>query len=160
MRLLSIQCVGLQLGNSSSPETHWKAFLLKINPVRPRPASQPCRPCAACRLASPSLLIHCSVPFMQEPSYRCALAGGGAFKPSVTHVGSLRHTQTQIKAQKKQHIYVYIKNTNSFPCMTYHCSSWWVCTRKTLNPWTCKSQTHSCTWSNPNHHISHSLTGL
>lgn len=30
-------------GNSGSPETHWKAFLLKINPVqRPRPASQPC----------------------------------------------------------------------------------------------------------------------
>lgn len=88
-----------------SPETHWKAFLLKINPVRPRPASQPCRPCAACRLASPSLLIHCSVPFMQEPSYRCALADAGAFKPSVTHAGSLRHTQTQIKTQKKQHIY-------------------------------------------------------
>lgn len=78
MRLLPIQCTGVQPG---SPQTHWKAFLLKINPVRPRPASQPCRPCAACQLASPSPLIHCSVPLMQKPSYGCARAGAGTFKP-------------------------------------------------------------------------------
>lgn len=84
MRLLSIEWTEVQLGNSSSPETHWKAFLLKINPMRPRPASQPRRPRAACQLASPSPLIHCSVPFMQKPSYGCAQAGAGAFKPSAT----------------------------------------------------------------------------
>lgn len=36
---------GVQLWQSRlSPETLWKAFLLKINPARPHPASQPCRP--------------------------------------------------------------------------------------------------------------------
>lgn len=103
MRLLSIQYTGVQLGNSSSPERHWKAFLLKINPVRPRPASQPCRPCAACRLASPFPLIHCNFPFMRKPSYGCAQAGAGAFKPSATHICSLRHTHKHINKQR-QHV--------------------------------------------------------
>lgn len=147
MRLLSIQCSGVQLGNFSSPETHWKAFLLKINPVRPRPASQPCRPCTACRLASPSPLIHCSVPFMRKPSYGCARAGAGAFKPSATHACSLRHTQTRIKTQRK---HVYKGHTNSFPGMLlygqqalHQLSSVPSLYRKTLNPRTSKSETHT-----------------
>lgn len=161
MRLLSIQCTGVQLGNSSSPETHWKAFLLKINPVRPRPASQPCRPCAACRLASPSPLIHCSVPFMQKPSYGCARAGAGAFKPSATHALSLRHTQTQIKTQRK---HIYKEHTNSFPCMAFswtskHCTSWGARTHHIGKHWTYELKP-TCTWSTPIHHISHSMIGL
>lgn len=104
MRLLSIQCTGVQPGNSRSPETNWKAFLLKINPVRPRPAFQPWRPCAACRLAGPSPLIHWSVSLMQKPSYGCARAGAGAFKPPTTHAVSHRHMQTQIQTQRK-HFY-------------------------------------------------------
>lgn len=140
-----------------SPETHWKAFLLKINPVHPRPASQPCRPCAACRLASPSPLIHCSVPFMQKPSYGCARAGAGAFKPSATHALSLRHTQTQIKTQRK---HIYKKNTQIVPPRTAcSCTSVHSLYRKTLNLWTCKSQT-ACTWSSPVHHISNSMIGF
>lgn len=147
MRLLSIQCTGVQLGNSSSPETHWKAFLLKINPVRPRPASQPCRPCAACRLASPSPLIHCSVPFMRKPSYGCARAGAGAFKPSATH--TLIHLDTQTQTQRK---HIYKEHTNSFPCVAYiwtsmHCTSWRACTHCIGKHWTYElvSDTHTHT---------------
>lgn len=173
MRLLSIQHTGVQLGNSSSPETHWKAFLLKINPVRPRPASQPCRPCAACRLASPSPLIHCSVPFMQKPSYGCARAGTGAFKPPATHALSLRHTQTKIKTQRKHihTVYMYINkgHTNSFPCMacswmSQHCTSWGACSIHYIGKcWTYELASHKPIHMHtvhPIHHISHSMIGL
>ncbi len=144
MRLLSIQCSGVQLGNSSSPETHWKAFLLKINAVRPRPASQPCRPCAACRLASPFPLIHCSVPFMQKPSYGCAWAGLGHLNP-LQH--TLTHTQTQINTQRK---HIYKEHTNSFPCMvsvcmSRQCTSWGACTHCEGKRWTYELASHKPT---------------
>lgn len=146
MRLLSTQCTRVQLGNSSSPETHWKAFLLKINPVRPRPASQPCQPCAACRLANPSPLIHCNVPFMQKPSYGCAWAGTGAFKPAATHACLLRHTQNTSRHKGN----TYIMKTQivfcvACSCTSKHCSSWKACTQYIGKLWPYELASHKPT---------------
>ena len=51
---------------------------------------------------------------MRKPSYGCARAGAGAFKPSAPHARLLGHTQTQIKTQRK---HIYKEDTNSFPCV-------------------------------------------
>lgn len=64
MRLLPIECPGRVRVEGAgggaggrgglqpaSPQTHWKAFLLKINPVRPRPAAS--QPCLSARQPSP-----------------------------------------------------------------------------------------------------------
>lgn len=164
MRLLSTPCTGVQLGNSSSPETHWKAFLLKINPVRPRPASQPCQPCAACRLANPSPLIHCNVPFIQKPSYGCAWAGTGAFKPSATLACLLRHPQNTSRHKGKAYIMkTQIVSSVACGCRSKHSTSWKARTQHIGTFWPRELASHKSTHSHdPGLQlcISNSMTGL
>lgn len=68
--------------------------------MRPRRASQPHRPFTTCRLASPFLLIHCSVPFMQKPSIDMPGHRPGHFNPLQhwsAHLSTGEHLETKEK---------------------------------------------------------------
>lgn len=92
---------------------------------------------------------------------------------ALGHLNPLQHTlvyldthKTQIKTQRK---YIYKEDTNSFPCVTWsctskHCTSWKACTQYIGKHWPYElashKPTHTCTWSKPTNHISNSMTGL